>query len=287
VVELGATLGALAEVRGTRVHAEVALVWDWQARWACDTDAHPSVDVRYLDQAQALYRALWDAGITVDAVPPGGDLTPYRLVLAPTLYLVSDADADAIARYVERGGHLVTTYFSGIVDEHDHVRLDGYPGAFRDLLGVRTEEFYPLLADDRVRLDDGATGTVWTELVHLRGAEAVAAYVDGPVPGVAAVTRNRHGAGVAWYLATRLDAEATARLLAKACAEAGVVPPAGARPGVEVVRRAGDGRSYLFVLNHGDEPAAVPAAGVDLVTGRPVGGTLSLAPGGVAVVREA
>jgi beta-galactosidase len=286
VVELGRTLEAIAEVRGTRIRADVALVWDWQARWACDVDAHPSVDVRYLDQAGALYRALWDAGVTVDAVRPGADLDRYRLVLAPTLYLVSDADAAALRRYVEGGGHLVTTYFSGIVDEHDHVRLGGYPGAFRDLLGVRTEEFFPLLEGATVRLDDGGTGTVWTELLHLDGAEAVASYADGPLPGVPAVTRNRHGRGLAWYLATRLDPAATARVLAAACAEAGVEGVAGAGAGVEAVRRAGDGRSYLFVLNHGHEPAALPAGGVDLVTGAAVEGTLTVAAGGVAVVRE-
>ena len=54
---------------------------------------------------------------------------------------------------------MLVTYFSGIVDEHDHVRLGGYPGAFRDLLGVRVEEFFPLL--DRARrwpLSDGGSG---------------------------------------------------------------------------------------------------------------------------------
>ena len=96
------------------------------------------------------------------------------------------------------------TYFSGIVDEHDHIRLGGYPGAFRELLGIRVEEFTPLRDGEQVRLDDGSVGDVWSEHLHLAGAEAVASYVDGPVPGVPAVTRHAHGEGTAWYLATRL-----------------------------------------------------------------------------------
>ena len=76
------------------------------------------------------------------------------------------------------------TYFSGIVDEHDHIRLGGYPGAFRDLLGIRVEEFTPLREGERVRLDDGSVGDVWSEDLQLAGAEAVATYIDGPVPGV-------------------------------------------------------------------------------------------------------
>jgi beta-galactosidase GanA len=77
-------------------------------------------------------------------VAPGTDLSRYRLVVVPGLYMVSDADAQAITDYVSGGGRLVVTYFSGIVDERDRIRLGGYPGAFRDVLGVLAEEFGPL-----------------------------------------------------------------------------------------------------------------------------------------------
>ena len=39
------------------------------------------------------------------------------------------------------------SFFSGIVDEDDQVRLGGYPAPFRDLLGLRVEDFLPLSAD--------------------------------------------------------------------------------------------------------------------------------------------
>jgi beta-galactosidase len=69
--------------------------------------------------------------------------------------------------------------------------------------------------------------------------------------------------------------------------ETGITPVAATVPGVEVARRtADDGRSWLFVLNHTDQPAEVPAAGHDLVTGRRVDGTVPVEAGGVAVVRE-
>ena len=95
---------------------------------------------------QALHRALSAPGVAVDIVHPDADLSGYRLVLVPTLYLVTDAAAAPLAAAVEaRRPPSLVTYFSGIVDEHDHIRLGGYPGAFRDLLGVRVEEFFPLL----------------------------------------------------------------------------------------------------------------------------------------------
>ncbi|ATO14183.1 beta-galactosidase [Micromonospora sp. WMMA2032] len=286
VRRLGADLRALAEVRGSRVDADVALLFDYEAWWGAELDSHPSVDVTYTDRLAALHGALWRAGVTADVVHPSADLSRYRLVLAPTLYLTRDADADALRRFVEAGGTALVTYFSGIVDEHDHIRLGGYPGAFRDLLGVRTEEFFPLRAGETVRLDDGARADVWTEWLHAEGAEVLAAYADGPLPGVPALTRHAVGAGAAWYVGTRLDDAATDRLVARLLAEAGVRPPVAAPAGVEVVRRRSAERSWLFVVNHTDGSARLPATGVELLSGERCDGELVVPAGEVAVVRE-
>jgi len=276
VVELGAALRRIGELAGSRVRADVALLFDWNAWWACDQESHPSGELRYLDAVLRWHRALADLGATTDVVHPSADLSGYRLVVVPTLYLAGDPVGPALERFVADGGHVLVTYFSGIVDEADHVRLGGYPGAFRDLLGVRVEEFAPLAPGTAVALDDGSTADLWTEVLELRGARAVASYVDGPLPGTPAVTRN----GNAWYIATRLDDAATAALAGRVAREAGVARAGGA--GVEVVRR---GR-YAFVLNRTDEPATVPVTGVELLGGTVCDGTVTVAPGGAAVVRE-
>jgi beta-galactosidase len=289
VVQLGRTLEAIAEVAGSTVRSDVAVVFDWQARWGAELDSHPSRDVTYLGLMQALYGALWDAGVTVDFVPPDGDLSGYRLLLVPTLYLTTDQSAANIRSYVEGGGQALITFWSGIVDEFDHVLLGGYPGAFRELLGVRTEEFYPLREGEQVHLAggplDGTTADVWTELLTLTGAEEVSGYVDGPVAGVPALTRRGVGKGAAWYLATHPDPAGLASLVSELCASAGI--EVHDRKGVEVVRRHGADASYLFVLNHTSEDARVPATGIDLVTGDECVGTIGVPGGSVAVVREA
>jgi len=286
VVELGAILGRLEEVAGSRVEASVAMVFDWQAWWGCELDSHPSVDVTYPDRARALHRALWESGIAVDIVAPGASLEGYSLVLVPTLYLVDDDVAPVLDSFVRGGGHLVVTYFSGIVDRNDHVRPGGYPGAFRDLLGVLVEEFTPLLEHESVHLDDGGSADVWTEDLRLAGAEAVSTYRDGPVAGKPAVTRHHVGDGVAWYIATRTDVDTTARVIARVVADAGVSPVAAAPPGVEVQRRRSGDTTWLFVLNHTDAEATIDATGTDIVTGSAVSASITVAPGGVAVVRE-
>ncbi|RAO56081.1 Beta-galactosidase [Micromonospora noduli] len=286
VCQLGADLKALAEVRGSRVDADVAILFDWEAWWGVELDSHPSVDVTYTDRLKALYDSLWRAGVTADIVHPSTDLSGYRLVLVPTLYLVRDADVDALHRYVAAGGTAAVTYFSGIVDANDHVRLGGYPGAFRELLGVRTEEFFPLREGEQVQLDDGSTADVWTEWVHPDGAEVLASYTDGPLPGVPALTRHPVGDGAAWYVGTRLDEQATDRLVARLLAEAGVRPTVSAPSGVEVVRRRDGDRTWLFAINHTDTEVRLPAHGVELLTGGQCAGELALPAGEVAVVRE-
>ncbi|WP_245631597.1 beta-galactosidase [Curtobacterium ammoniigenes] len=286
-VELGRIVTRLAEVRGARVHADVALVFSWENQWAADQEAHPTSDIRALEQVHALYGALWDLGVTVDIVPPGAPLDDYALVVVPHLYLVRDADAAVIADFVRRGGHALVTFFSGIVDETDRIRAGGYPGAFRDLLGVRVEEFAPLAEHDAVALSDGSVATIWTEPVSLTGAESILQYVSGPLAGMPAVTRNRAGAGSAWYVSTVLQPASLRAIVERVTREAGVHPTApGAGAGVEIVRRSNDTHEWVFVLNHTDAPVEHGFSGHELVTDRAISGTTALPAGGTHIIRQ-
>ena len=290
VVELSRVLDAAEEAAGSTARNDAAILFDYEAWWGCELDSHPSIDVRYRDRAEDLHRALSAQGVGVDVVHPSTDLSSYRLVVVPTLYLVDDATVAALAAAAEAGATVVITYFSGIVDEHDHIRLGGYPGAFRELLGVRATEFLPMLTGRSVQVEglgaDVVTADTWAEDLELAGAEAVATYVDGPAAGLPAVTRRAVGEGTAWYVATRLDPGGTDRLVERLVAETGIETLPGAADLVEVTRRVGDDASWLFVINHGDAPAPVDVHGVELVTGRDVAGDLRVPAGGVAVVRE-
>lgn len=291
VCDLGAALAALAPLVGAAVQADVALVFDWQAWWACDAPAHPTVDLGYYDTVLAVYTACWHAGVTVDVVAPGAPLTDYDVVLVPTLHLVTDDAATVIAERVAAGATALITCFSGIVDEHDHVRLGGYPGAFRELVGVVVEEFHPLRRAEAVTLDDGSRARVWTERVRLRGAEAVAHFTDGPVPQGPAVTRAGHGEGSAWYLATQLDQPHLDGLVQRVLDEAGVqpvLPRDGTAPpaGVEAVRRVAlDGSVYCVVINHTEQAVPLNVDGHDLLREEDVRAGDALAAGAVMVVR--
>jgi len=291
VVELGGNLRALAEVAGSRVESDVAIVFDWPAWWAVELDSHPSVDVEYLPLVREMYAALWRQGITVDFVRPDQDLSRYKLVVVPSLYLVSEAAAANLTQYVSAGGHLVCGFFSGIVDVNDAVRLGGYPGAFRQLLGIRIEEFFPLRQAETVALSDGGTGSVWTEALHCEAAEVTARYVDGPLLGWPARTSNRFGDGTAHYLSTRHDPATLDRVLGQICDRVGVSSPIIAPAGVERVRRrdASGNTSYLFVINHTEREVDLVVAGAEILgdaMNDHADGHVVVAPGAVAVLKE-
>ena len=292
VVRLGAELQGLDDVCGTRVPAEVAIVFDWDSWWALELPSKPSAKLRALDQVRSYYRHLFDANITADFAPSTRDLSKYKLVLVPNLYLVSDEAAANLNRFVSDGGSLVMSCFSGIVDEREHIRLGGYPAPFVEMLGLRVEDFFPLGEDDvmPVRFDDGVEveGRIWSELIRPGEAEVLATFGRGALTGEPAVTRNSYGKGSATYLGTILEEPAMAALLMSAWTEAGVASVAGTPAGVEVVRRQGAGHSFLFVLNHHDAEMQVHAGrGVDLISGEKVGPRGLLLPAyGVAVIAE-
>ena len=285
VVELGADLKRLAPVRGSRVESRVAIVFDYEAWWASEIDSKPSIDVRYLDLQRAFHRSLFLRGVSVDFVHPSASLDGYDLVLVCTLYTVTDEAAANISAAASAGATVLVSYFSGIVDGKDHVRLGGYPGAFRELLGVRVEEFHPLLAGSQLKLSDGTVSSIWSEHVHLAGAEAMQAFTEYPLEGVPSLTRRAVGSGAAWYLATFPDPDGIDSVVDRLLEESGVAPAAAADPGVELVRRrSADGQGFLFAINHTRLDAAVEASGQDLLTGEPFPGLVPA--GGVAVVAE-
>lgn len=286
---LGTELAQLGEVAGSRVVAEAAIVLDWSSIWAQQHPNLPSVDLDPLELIAAWHAALRARGITCDFAHPESELEPYRLVLVPALYLVTDAGAARLVEYVAGGGTAVVGPFSGIVDEHDRIRTGGYPAPWRDLLGIRVEEHFPLPAGRGVRLAGGGTGRRWTELSTVTTAETLDRYADGPLAGGAALTRNRYGRGTAYYLTTQPAGEELSVLLGRLAGGAAVrAPVAAVPPGVEVVaRRHSDGRTYVFLANDGESHVDVPVDGEILTGGVPVPGPAVRVPAnGMAVVRQ-
>lgn len=291
---LGQELRKLGELRGSQVHADVALLLDWSSWWALEQQSHPSQLLWLTSQLRAHYAPLWQASIAVDVVHPQSSLAGYRLVVVPNLYLVTDRAVANLHEYASSGGHLLMSFFTGIVDDSDRVRLGGYPAPFTSLLGLRIGEFWPLGDGEPVQAEFAADGKrftagFWADAIELTGAEALARYRDGELAGMPALTRHSYGAGRASYLGTRPDEPAMRRIMLAAARDAGAGPPlAGLPPGVEAVRRTGRRGSHLLLLNHSGAEAeiALPAPMTDLLTAAGPRARIRLGGRGVAVLRE-
>ena len=279
VVRLGETLRRLAPIAGTaQTPARAAILFDWTSWWTSEQDSHPTDRLRYRQEALDWYSAFLGLGVRADVVPVGTDFSGYDVVVAPVLHVVPAALAERLESYVAGGGHLVATYFSGVVDEHDHVWLGGYPGPLRDLLGIRIEEFAPLGDDERAELDNGLTGTLWTDGITVTGTdvEVLASYKGG----APAITRRTAGAGSAAYVSTRLGPDGLAPVLRDLLDRAGLDSelPAELRGRVELAVR-GD---FWFLINRTAEPVELTGLAGEVLHGTP--GLLE--PRGVAVLRR-
>ncbi|MFE3447506.1 beta-galactosidase [Nonomuraea sp. NPDC059194] len=291
VADLGATLEALAPVAGARrCRAQAAIVFDWDSWWAGELDSHPTSRLRYRQEALDWYSAFLQAGVRVDVISATDSFAGYDLLVAPILHVVPRALADRLDAYVADGGHLVTTYFSGIVDEHDHVWLGGYPGALRDLLGIRIEEFGPLLDDDRVGLDLGVTGTLWTDRIDVVGPDVkvVSSYTSGDHAGRPAITTCLVGGGSASYVSTRLGPDGLAPVLEQFLATSGVRPelPAAVGGVVELAIRTGDDAAYWFLINRTDHTVEVGDVAGEVIRAPSLAAGRTLGPRQVCVLRR-
>jgi beta-galactosidase len=291
VKSLGQELPRLAPLLSSQVHAEAAILFDWENWWALEQSDKPLNDLALLELVSGWYAEFFRRNISVDFVHPESDLSRYRLVVMPSLYLVSEGAILNIERYVVEGGFLLATFFSGIVDGSDRVRPGGYPGPFHKLLGLQIEEFAPQMEQETnsiVTIDENEFACdLWSEVIHAADAEVLAQFQQDYLTGGPALTCNLAGQGRAYYLATRLGADGVSWLVDRLCAEAGLKSVLDAPAGVEVTRRGDGKRSWLFVLNHSSEAVEVrlPKPGIDLLAGAPVKSSLYLGPKGIAVVQ--
>jgi beta-galactosidase len=285
VKRIGAELALLSgKVADTRVvGADVAVLMDWNAWWASQQDGRLSHEVDHQAVVSAWHRALWEANITTSFAHPEHDLSAYRLVVVPQLYLLTDTAIDNLVGYVRGGGTLVSGFLTGVADQDDRVRPGGMDERLRELFGIRTlHEWWPLDAGEKVDVE-GFRGTLWSEEIEAADdTYAVVPYKGGELDGLPAVLRK----GRAWYLSTLPEPEALWPLLAGIAEDAGVRPPLDHLPaGVEAVRRG----ELLFLLHHGRDTVTVPVPGRhrDLLTGEDVVDAVELGRYGVAVLETA
>jgi beta-galactosidase len=267
--------------------SEVAILQSYDSRWAIDFQLHHK-DYDQIEVLLGYYRPLKAALGAVDMSEVRAPLDRYKLVVAPSLNVISDTDAKALEAYVRGGGHLILGPRSGMKDEYDRLHPVRQPGPLAALLGGQVEQYYAL--DETIQVE-GGTATIWAEdlmptapdtEVRLKYGKA-----NGWLDGHAAVISRKVGKGRISYFGALFDQATTNRLIDAALTEANVTRSFTVPADVEVMTRSQGKRCVHVLVNHSRDAQAVtlPAAMTDVLKGGKIT-ALSLPALGVAILEQ-
>lgn len=301
VQEVGALLKCLDPVVGTTVEPEVALIFDWENRWALEDAQAIREEKKYEETCYRHYYPFWSRGVPVDVINEDADFSRYRLLIAPMLYMIRPGVAERISQFVADGGTFVATYWSGIVDENDRCFLGGVPGPLRKVLGIWAEEidalydgevnYVAMNAENNLGLNGVYKAQELCEIIHLETGEALGVYKKDFYAGCPAVTVNRYGKGEAYYLASNNEdrfLESFYEGLTKKIQIKRVLP-VKLPTGVTAQLRTDGVRNFIFILNFTAERQIVDLpdeAGVNLLTKEEVQGRTELPPYGWLILQR-
>ena len=304
VTELGRRLARLGPVlEGYEPDAEVAILWSTDTRFAfeyqpplADETGTPDA-LSYRQIFEASYRGILDAGAQArvlhvgQAVQLGGaELAhSFPVLVAPAVYVATDAQLQLLADYAEAGGHLIVGIRTGYGDEEARARFAIAPDVLTKPAGVWYEEFSNLAAPLELdaaaplTLTPAAHATRWADGLLADGADVLARYRHREFGRFAAITTRKHGDGRITVLGTVPNAALGAELMRWAVPEpiAAEWSIVGSPVRVSSGRVTAGGRVW-FVHNWSgsDATVTVPAALTDLDSGAALdaGTTISLAP---------
>ena len=246
-----------------------------------------------MDELANYYTALYDNNISVDIISAQDPLDDYKVVIAPVMYMTKPGADEKIRKFVSEGGTFVTTFLSGLVDEHDLVITGGYPGKLRDILGIWVEETDALPSYMKNSFSwngkDYDCGLI-CDIMHMENAQALACYDKDFYEGTPVLSKNEFGTGHAYYVATRAGQDFYADFLNKVLKEQGVEPVFKPCKGVEITLRRKEETNFLFFLNHNPRESVLIAEkpGTDLLTGKEYcpGDEIVLQTKGVVLFKE-
>ena len=302
VADVGKLLGQLDAVVGTVTPAETAVIYDWECRWAIDGNGSPRQQKRdYELTCNRHYQPFWQRGIPVDVIDSVQDFSGYKVVVAPMLYMLRPGVAERLITFVEGGGTLVTTYWSGISNENDLLFQGGRPGPLRRLMGIWVEATDGLYDDESntlIATGKGLPGLagpykaeLMCDLIHAEGAEIAATYGHDFYAGQPALTVNAYGKGAAWYIGARTESRFLDDFYGALAASKGLrrVLDATLPEGVTAQMRTDGASDYLFVINFlaAEKSVEIKEKGLtDVLTGKPVKGHVPLAGHGTLILQR-
>jgi beta-galactosidase len=256
----------------------------------------PTRHFKQREHIQLFHTALHDRNVAVDFARPTEDLSKYKIVFAPSLHLLAGGEADALKLYVQNGGTLVSTFNTGLVDEHHIVADSGFPHDMTDLFGLEVTEFDPINTGEENLLSFKGPfpashlhpAKIWCDLIEPRECQVVATFAKDLYAGRPAITINQFGEGKAIYIGTMSHQLFYYDLVSWLRQMCGLHTVLKVPDSIEVSVREGGGNRVYFLLNHQNSPVRIQFYKPmhDFLTGNTFTGNYDLPPHGVLVLDE-
>ena len=261
---------------------EVAFINSFESVIAYDTTVIGR-SVRYMPHHCETHQHFFDRNVQVDYIPPGRDLSPYKLVVLPTICLVTDDLARRLRAFVNAGGVVLATPQLATRDANNNYVPRVAPDGLQDVFGLHVDSHNYLEnaceADQTlatpvqtmvaetpaVQCLQGPSGLCerYMEDLVLTTASPLAVYRDNLYASRPAAAVNPFGHGEAFYLGAFLDKTLTGHIIDLALTRAGVKQGPRTDPWVEVLT-VGD---FTVAINHSRTTTRVT-----MPTGKPLVG---------------
>lgn len=248
--------GVMDEITDSMPENEVGIIYSYRQNYAFQIQTQCD-GFSYLPQLQKYYKMFYDKNISVDFLPENSELSGYKVVVAPLIYLMNEELEARMEKYVREGGNLVLTLRSGVKDDNNICMTDGaLPGKLSKLGGCKVLDYDPL---GNVSVDvewgkENCKGTHWADIIIPdEDTTVLAKYASEFYAGEAAVTRHTYGLGNCWYVGTEGNDELN-DLLVKDIIECSKINSGfNLCDGIEVTSRVKGGKKFVFVINHTDK----------------------------------
>lgn len=263
VAEYGARLENLTEIKGSGKDVRVAILFDWESNWALKRGGGFGRPTRkYPQTLQEHYAVFWEKDIAVDIVPSSHSLENYDLVIAPMLYLMTEETMAKLEEYVKAGGCLISSYFTGMVNENDLLYLGGLPEPLQKIFGLDVKELdtlYPEETNSFVYNEEQFSIHDYSAVVSVERGEVLASYQEEFYAGSPVVVRNTLEQGEAYFLAARTERDFLrvfySELIEKLELANTLID--NHDPEVSVQKRRTKDTEYYFIMNFSDKEKSV------------------------------
>lgn len=247
-------------LEGTSPHSKVAVINDYASRWAINFQRQ-SEKFDPVQEMLAFYNPLRTMSQAVDIVSAQAPLSSYKLVVVPSLNVLTPTEAAHLMDYVQSGGHLILGPRTGMKNKYDGLNPQGQPGPLEPFLGARVLQYYAL--DQNVPLDGvfgPGTANIWAEQLTITAKDPAAKNIkilerygksNGWLDGQPAIVTRRYGTGSITYVGAWLNPPLMQKFEAWALHNAGINPILPNVPqGVEVCKRSSASKDIIILINH-------------------------------------